>query len=49
MASSVKNVCTKNYRNLSISPQVTINNIEDAFWHISVHFNSYFAGSVFPR
>jgi len=49
MPNSVKNVCTKNYKNLSIFLQVTIDNVGDAFWCISVHFNSYFVCSSFLR
>jgi len=27
---------------------VTIDNVGDGFWRISVYFNTYFVGSVFP-
>jgi len=32
MASCVKNICTKNYRNLVIGFQVTVKNVGDVFW-----------------
>ena len=48
MASSVKNICTKNYSNLSVLFQITVDNVGDAFLCIFVHFNSYFVSFVFP-
>jgi len=32
MASCVKNICTKNYQNLLIDFQVTVENVGDVFW-----------------
>jgi len=31
MASCVRNICTKNYQNLLIDFQVTVENVEDTF------------------
>jgi len=44
MASSVKSVCNKNHKNLS----VTIIKVGDAFWRISVHFISYVVVLFYP-
>jgi len=32
MASCVRNICTKNYQNLIISFQVTVENVGNVFW-----------------
>jgi len=39
MASCIRNVKTKNYQNLVIGFQVTVENVEDAFLRHSVYSN----------
>jgi len=38
MASCVKNIPTKNYQNLVIGFQVTVENVGDVFWDIAVYY-----------
>jgi len=37
MASCIRNIRTKNYQNLIIGFQVTVDNVGDAFWWHSVY------------
>jgi len=43
MASSVKNNSARNYQNLLIILQGTIDNVGNVFLRFSVYFNTYFA------
>jgi len=46
MASSVKHVCTKNYYNLPILFQVTIDNVRDVFY-VSLFISTHISLAVF--
>jgi len=48
IASCFRNMSAKNYWNLIIKLQVTVNNVGDVFFTFFAYFNAYFAWFSFP-